>query len=710
MRAADVVRRRHDLQCHATADLDAIGAIDAHVVDMAAEARGLDRNALSAALVRREGRIALGERRREALRILLLGRELVRCVGALDIVHVDGDTGFIAEAQEARCRHGQRERIAHEHIRSGRAELAGAPRDGHEAHCAVEVGHVELGFGRTIRLDFDDAGEQRERLLDGRTAAHGHAAAAFAVTARAERSACRAHPVDEAAIEVADFDAETTLGVEVTLRGGRLEAREVQNAHIDGGDREACRFASFKAFDLHRHDECACRFDLCGRIQRELERFALGIEGEPAHADGTAWHALRTFVHGAIEHGRDISARHPLRIDRQRDLGATSGDVRILHGEQAARQHGEAHLAGSARVDAHAGGVASLIGRLVEYDIEHLGALGILARVPADIERHAREAGGLGIGARHFNAIAAPVERRRFDARRGSAVRCCRAVRDAFCRGDGFVIPLAVAAVPLPALIELKNFPLEGRAGTRCAFGIDEHRFEPRCLALADLRTRKKRLDADPRGARIHGETNTAFDRASALLAQAHDDLGFERLCRLRDRGQAHTNKATAVGTSLWEILQRLTHRHDLLTCEAELVSRKSRQITRCRANIDVAFHGETSRWRAVEIASVDGDGGRFLDGNALRLGLQRQRKALRQEVLDEEGGLGKGFAFLVKKEAGAPRSRHRGRGKRERRGTPAKLWFIEGEAAMLHAIRTCQDQRCRSVGCGTGAVTQQGD
>ena len=113
------------------------------------------------------------------------------------------------------------------------------------AHRAVEVGQLELDLGRAVGADFDDAGEQRQRLLDRRAALHRHAAAA--VAAGAQLAALGAHAVDQAAVEVADLGAEPALAEEPAFGLGRLEARQVEDADVDGGNRDARLLAGGQA-------------------------------------------------------------------------------------------------------------------------------------------------------------------------------------------------------------------------------------------------------------------------------------------------------------------------------------------------------------------------------------------------------------------------------------------------------------------------------
>ncbi len=200
---------------------------------------GLELEGLALALVGAERDAALEAGLRLGAGLGLVGAgDGVGAGRAFDVVDGKLEAGLIAKRQEARARDGERDGIAHDHVLAGGAELVRAPRHGVEPHGAVEVGHLELDLGRAVGADFDDAGEQRERRLDRRAALHGHAAVA-AVAARAQRAALGAHAVDQAAVDVADLGAEPALAEEPVLRLGRLEAREVEDAEVGGGDRDA---------------------------------------------------------------------------------------------------------------------------------------------------------------------------------------------------------------------------------------------------------------------------------------------------------------------------------------------------------------------------------------------------------------------------------------------------------------------------------------
>ena len=100
------------------------------------------------------------------------------------------DLRAVADIQEARQRRGDYDRIAHDHVRLGRADLALRPGDRHHAHRAVEAGDVETDVGDAVGTDLDHAGKQRQRRLRRQIALE----IAAAVAAAMQRSAAPSIP------------------------------------------------------------------------------------------------------------------------------------------------------------------------------------------------------------------------------------------------------------------------------------------------------------------------------------------------------------------------------------------------------------------------------------------------------------------------------------------------------------------------------------
>ena len=83
---------------------------------------------------------------------------------------------------------------------------------------------------------------------------------------------------------------------------GRLEAREVEDADIDGGDRDARLLAGGQPGDLDGHGQHGAGLDLLGRVELHVERARRLVDGEPAQAERAGRHALGLLVHRPIEH------------------------------------------------------------------------------------------------------------------------------------------------------------------------------------------------------------------------------------------------------------------------------------------------------------------------------------------------------------------------------------------------------------------------
>ena len=254
----------------------------------------------------------------------------------------------------------------------------------------------------------------------------------------------------------------------------------------------------------------------------------------------------------------------------------------------------------------------------------------------------------------------------------------------------------------------MDDLPLERCRGLQRAGRIDEQRFERRALAFADLTTGEQRLDTDARFTRIHRQLDAALDRSSARLAQAHKHLRFERPRRFRDLRQTYADRGSSVIPRCRQVFERLAHRRDALVRKTEAITRETRQIAGRLAHLHLAFNCETDCRRPIEVAADDTDGRRLFNRDRLRLRLERQRQALRHEILDEECDLRERLAFDVRVETRAPRPGHRRRGQCERCGAATELRLVENDAAILDAIRTRHDHRCGCFGRCTIAIAQQ--
>ena len=149
-------------------------------------------------------------------------------------------------------------------------------------------------------------------------------------------------------------------------------------------------------------------FHLLRHVEADVERARRLVDGEPAQAERAARHALGLLVHRPVEHHGDVGAGAPVVADADRDLAAAGRQVGLLRGGEAGVHHGDQRAAGHARGDLDARRVARPVGRLVERDVEHLGAVGGLVGPVAGVEHRAGDRGRCRRA--DLEAIAAPVD------------------------------------------------------------------------------------------------------------------------------------------------------------------------------------------------------------------------------------------------------------------------------------------------------------
>ena len=143
---------------------------------------------------------------------------------------------LVAGRQEARQAGRDHDRIAHDHVGLGMADAVRRPGDRHDADGAVELRDVEAD-GRLAVARRAAPGRRRRRPASrvGGLPLHRHLRA---VAAGAERAGGAERAVDQAAVEVAHLEAELALAEIPGLRIGRLVVGQVEDADVDGGDRD----------------------------------------------------------------------------------------------------------------------------------------------------------------------------------------------------------------------------------------------------------------------------------------------------------------------------------------------------------------------------------------------------------------------------------------------------------------------------------------
>ena len=168
-----------------------------------------------------------------------------------------------------------------------------------------------------------------------------------------------------------------------------------------------------------------------GQVERDADRVRCLVDAEPLHADGAARHALLGLVQRTPERRQHIGAGAPILAHLERQLDEPRLDLGGGLGDEPVADHRQRDLAGAPRGDGDGHGVAGLIFRLVQRDLEQVRRVGRGFGIPAGIEAD-RGLGSRRVRARHFEPIAAPGDGYRDLARlAGVRRRWCRRRRDA---------------------------------------------------------------------------------------------------------------------------------------------------------------------------------------------------------------------------------------------------------------------------------------
>jgi hypothetical protein len=189
----------------------------------------------------------------------------------------------VARGKEARHRGGDDDRVTDENVLIGLAHGGLGPCDGHQFYRAVEAGQGEFGAGVAIRTNLDRAREVGHQFL-GRWG--GFELGPACVAAGAHGAHCAVLAIDQAAIDVAYRHAEFLLAEIVAFRVRRSVGGKVEDADIDGSERDEGLFASRDAIDLDRHGQRAARVGFGRGL--DGRRPACALRGRQAHRTGRA--------------------------------------------------------------------------------------------------------------------------------------------------------------------------------------------------------------------------------------------------------------------------------------------------------------------------------------------------------------------------------------------------------------------------------------
>ncbi len=503
-------------------------------------------------------------------------------------------------ARKARQRRLRHHLVAHDHVGAGLPGPGPRPCDAHDAHRAIEGRQLEFDLRGAVGPDPDHARITGERLLRRLLALELRGG----IAAAADGAAHPLHAVDDIAVEVAQIVAELALAEEIAAGIGALVARQVEDADIDGGDRDISFLAGFEPGELHRQRQRRQRPHQFRRAEIHGKRALLLADLEPGEADGSARQALGGGVHRPVREHDEIGAGAPFRLDRDRGRGAALGDVDRAQIGDLVGDHGQRRLAGEARREPHLQALAIGVGSLVERDVEHVRRIGRLVALVADAEGD-RGRGFLGPVGGDVEAVIAPLDRGG-DLRRRIGRDGDLAIGDATGRGDALIVPAAVLEEPLVVAAHLREHPFDAGPRDAPSIPVRHDDVEGRGLAVAEVAVLEGLAHAYGRALRHDRQRHRACDGAPAGLADAHGHLDLERAVRLGllDRVGDRRLAGGVGGGALLEFgldrVEGLVGEPDLIVLEAGNGA-LARGAQRHRAG-DV----EGGAGRAVEIAGGD--------------------------------------------------------------------------------------------------------
>ncbi|MNL27306.1 hypothetical protein D3C87_1488890 [compost metagenome] len=156
----------------------------------------------------------------------------------------------IAGREELRCTGRHHHGISNDGIGDRMSHASLRPGDSHDAGRAVELRNIEAHRRLAVCVKFDRSREEGHELFGGRAALQ---CCAPAITARSQATGGAKRAVDQAAIEVADFQPQPSLTEIPFIRLRRFIAGEVQYADIHSRDDDIGLFAHARAGDTDRN-------------------------------------------------------------------------------------------------------------------------------------------------------------------------------------------------------------------------------------------------------------------------------------------------------------------------------------------------------------------------------------------------------------------------------------------------------------------------
>ncbi len=566
------------------------------------------------------------------------------------------------------------------------------PGDRHDAGRAVELRNIETDSRLAVVVKLDRTGKERHQLFGGRAALKG---CPCAITTGAQTAGGAQRTVDQAAIEVADFQPQPALAEIPFIRLRRLVTREVQNADIHRRNNRIGLFADTSARNRDRNFKRLARQRLLRRTEGH-GKLALGrVDSKPLDADGPHRHAAFLRIAGPEQRGGDVSARTPFLGDRNVDLAAIRADLGILNGNQLFRAGRDHQLAGKTRGDLEFGRIADLVALLVQRDFQRIRRFGrACLNVETGIEFNAGNRCAIA-GALHFQPVAAPGDRHGNLAAIGiDGQGAGLLLLGIFHR---LVTPGIALTIPLIVPLNLDELPVEAAHRLFYAIGTNADDMETTDGILGEI-AGKLRLDADNRSFRLDRQRQRTLHGTSTRLLHAHGDVGGKKL-----RGGGQISEINIEARLARFVQHRQIGKRRAVLLFAFLI-RQTEEITfEISAGArwldgNFTFQRQAGGRSAIEITAVDIDCRFRVRVNLLCLAREVKLGAVRHEIIDQKALFADRRRFRIGMDAHCPGAAHRICLQRQIDRMAAQRLAIADEAPVLDTVRAREDEGKRQI------------
>ena len=492
----------------------------------------------------------------------------------------------------------------------------------------------------------------------------------------------------------------------MALRIGRLEAGEVEDSDIDGGERDIGGLARDGALDVDADGQRLARVGFGRRLDRDVERAVARGDGGMGEAERAGRIAAGGSIHRAQDRGGDIGTGGPVIGHGKGDEVLALGDRHGPERDHPVREDRDERDAGGAGHEAQRGGIARGIGGRVERQVEQVGrGGGIGGDVPAG--REVGRGGDIGaVAAFDDDFVAAPGRGRRHGD--GGVAERCGTRGDAGAGGRRLPVPVAVEHVPLVGRLDAVDGPGHlHRRGRKV--GRDGDEVEGGGAAFGHDAVTEGGADPDHREVGRDRQGQAAFDRAARAFGHAHGECGGERLAHAtlhRRHDERQDGRAIRAGLAR----ERLDPGVEGQVVAAEAVTGEGLERGGAGEH-DLALDGEVGGGGAEEPVGRDREFAAVAQGEVAP-GLERHVDAFGQEILDQHRLGGKRGGVDIGVDGNGPAPARGVARDRQRKDMAARAVLQRGDAGIFDAVGAGQDRGERQArqGAGSGVAHQSGE